>query len=120
MPGSLTATFSVVDQTGPVCSSMGAPSHSAPLMPSTAVIEVSWKEREDAIGATEDARREAKEERVAAAAAEDVRDAAQAEADHLREELEGVGRSPSLFLLPIASRLQATFMHYFNISNLCW
>ena len=55
-----------------------------------------------------------------AATAENFRDMAQAEAACLREELKGVGHSPSPFLLPVASRLWSAFMHYFNVSNHCW
>jgi hypothetical protein len=61
-------------------------------------VEALRKEREDALGAAEDTRREVKEERLAATMAENICDAAQAEAARLRTELEGMGRSLSLFL----------------------
>lgn len=53
----------------------GVPSRGTPLMPSAAAIEVLWKEREDTIGAAEDACREVEEEQVAAAVTENMRDA---------------------------------------------
>lgn len=58
-----------------------------------AAVEVLWKEREDALGATKDARREVKEERLAVVTVENIQDAALAEVAHLREELKGIGRS---------------------------
>jgi hypothetical protein len=63
-----------------------------------AAAEALQKEREDALGAAEDTRREVEEERLAATMAENIRDAAQAEAARLRTELEGMGHSLSLFL----------------------
>lgn len=53
----------------------------------TVAIEALQKERDDTLGATENARREFEEERLAATTAENVRDTAQAEAARLREEL---------------------------------
>jgi hypothetical protein len=67
--------------------------------------EALWKEREDAIGATEDARREAEKEQVAAAVVKSVHDVAQIDAARPREELKGMGRSLSPSLLPVGSGL---------------
>jgi hypothetical protein len=72
-----------------------------------AAVEALWKEREDALVAIEDARREVEEERLAAVMPENVRDVAQVEAARLRMELEGMGRSLSL-LLPTDAGLRAT------------
>jgi hypothetical protein len=69
-------------------------------------VEALQKEREDALRATKDAQRKAEEERLAAAMAESVRDAAQGEAARRRMELEGMGRSLP-FLLPTGADLWA-------------
>ena len=57
-----------------------------------------WKEREDALGVTEDARREVEEDRLATVMAKNVLDAAQVEAAYLREELKGADHSLPFFL----------------------
>jgi hypothetical protein len=74
-----------------------------------AVVEALQKEREDALGTTEDAHREVKEEWLAMMTAENIHDATQVEAAHLRMELQGMGHSLSL-LLPTGASLWAAFL----------
>jgi hypothetical protein len=73
-----------------------------------AAVEALRKEREDALGATEDARREVKEEWLAMTIAENIHDATQVEVAHLRMELQGMGHSLSL-LLPAGASLWVVF-----------
>lgn len=82
-------------------------SHDALVTLPTVVVEALWKEREDALGAIEDAWRKVKEERLVVAMAENVHDMGQVEVARLREELKGMGCSLP-FSLPTESSLGAT------------
>lgn len=87
--------------------SSGVLSRGALVSLPTAVVEALWKEWEDTLRALEEARREAKGERLAVIMVENIRDAAQVEASHLRAELKGTGHSLPL-LLPANPGLRAT------------
>lgn len=95
----------------------GALSHSSSITLPSTTVEALQKEWEDTLTTTKDARREVKEEQLAAAMVDNVCDAAQVEAACLREELEGVGCSLpfSLFAGP---GLRAALMA-FNLDASC-
>ena len=89
--------------------SPGVLSHAASITLHAVVVVALQKEPEDALGATEDARREVEEEQLGTATAENIHDAAQVEVAHMRMELEGMGRSLPLFL-PTNTDLRAALL----------
>lgn len=74
-----------------------------------AAVKALQKELEDALRATEDAQREAEQERLVVAMVENIHDGAQVEAAHLRAELEGLGHSLPISL-PTSTALWAVFL----------
>jgi hypothetical protein len=90
---------------------LGVLSHGALVTLPAVAVEALWKEWDDALGATKDTQREVLEERLVVVTAENVHDAAQAEASCLRMELKGMGRSLSL-LLPADADLWAALLGF--------
>jgi hypothetical protein len=74
--GSPTVAFFIGVKIGPTHSFAEALSYGTSVTLSVVVVEALWKEREDALGVIEDARRDVEEEQLATTMAENVRNVA--------------------------------------------